>query len=110
MVLKTGRYGRFIACSGYPKCKTSKPVTTKIGIACPRCGGELIELRSRKGRAFYGCSGYPQCDFTSSARPIPHPCPECNGLMVAHWKNTAKCTSCEFNCQIDDLQMEVTKA
>lgn len=110
MVLKTGRYGRFIACSGYPKCKTSKPVTTKIGIACPRCGGELIELRSRKGRAFYGCSGYPQCDFTSSARPIPHPCPECNGLMVAHWKNTAKCTSCEFNCKIDDLQMEVTKA
>ena len=109
MVLKTGRYGRFIACSEYPKCKTSKPATVKIGVACPRCGGDIVELRSRKGRTFYGCSGYPECDFTSSYRPISFPCPECKGLMVARGRNTAKCTMCEFSGNLEELQKETAK-
>jgi DNA topoisomerase-1 len=110
MVIKNGRYGRFIACSNYPECKTSKPATVKIGVTCPQCGGDLVELRSRKGRTFYGCSGYPECDFSSKDRPIPSQCPDCGGLMVARGKNMAKCTVCEFNCKLEDLQKETARA
>jgi DNA topoisomerase-1 len=77
-VVKNGRYGEFLACSGYPECKTSRPLPT--GIACPKCGGDLVEVRSKKrgGKTFYGCSKYPQCDFKLWQKPINEPCPICN--------------------------------
>jgi DNA topoisomerase-1 len=80
MVIKVGRYGKFIACSGYPECKTTKPIS--IGVACPECGAELIERRSKRGKLFYACSGYPNCKFVLWQRPIPEPCPKCRAPFV----------------------------
>ena len=97
MVIRSGRYGRFIACTDYPTCKSSKPILNKIGVACPKCGNEIVQRRSRgKGRTFYGCSGYPNCDFVSNQRPLPDPCPECGGLMVAAGSKNVKCTKCTW--------------
>ena len=77
MVIKEGRYGKFIACQGYPECKNTKPLTT--GIACPQegCGGQLVERRSRRGKAYYACSNYPRCKYILWQRPVPEPCPKC---------------------------------
>jgi DNA topoisomerase-1 len=66
----------------------------KVGVACPLCGGDLVEKRTRKGRVFYGCSNYPACEWTSWKRPLPEPCPVCQGVMVQENKETAKCTRC----------------
>ena len=80
---KHGRYGEFIGCSGYPKCKYIRAQT--LGIPCPKCGaGELAEKRARKGRmrVFYGCNKYPECDFTTPHRPIAEPCPKCGAAFV----------------------------
>lgn len=92
MAIKTGRYGKFLACTGYPACKAARPLPT--GAACPQCGGDLVERRGR-GRAFYGCNRYPECDFTINRRPLPDPCPECNGLM-AETRDGAACTNCAW--------------
>jgi DNA topoisomerase-1 len=94
MVIKTGRYGKFIACTNYPKCRNTKPYVIKVGVDCPRCGGDLVEKRTRKGRLFYGCANYPECDFASWDRPVPQPCPQCGGLMAEAGKDSAKCTEC----------------
>jgi DNA topoisomerase-1 len=110
MVIKTGRYGKFIACSRYPKCKTSRPVAIKVGVNCPQCGSDLVELKSRKGRTFYGCSGYPGCDFTVWDRPVPQPCPECGGLLISKGDKLVKCTKCKFSGSSDGLEKETVKA
>jgi len=82
MVIKEGRYGKFIACQGYPECKNTKPLTT--GIACPedRDGGQLVERRSRRGKAYYACSKYPACKFILWQRPVPEPCPRCGNPFL----------------------------
>jgi DNA topoisomerase I len=83
MVVKYGRYGKFLACSGYPDCKNTKPYVVKTGVKCPVCNdGELIQRRSKKGRVFYGCSNYPECKFVIWNKPVEKRCPECGGLMV----------------------------
>lgn len=83
MVIKHGRFGRFLACPGFPDCKNTRPILEETGAPCPRCGGMLVERRSRRrGRRFYGCSNYPECDFVSWYRPLPTPCPECGDLVV----------------------------
>ncbi len=93
LVKKRGRFGEFIACSGYPKCKFSRPILDKIGVKCPKCGdsegGEVIKRKSKKGkrRTFYGCSRYPECDFVSWDAPTGENCPECGGPM---FKKTGK--------------------
>ena len=94
MVIKTGRYGKFIACSNYPNCRNTKPYVVKVGVDCPRCGGDLIERKTRKGRVFYGCANYPECDFASWEKPVAEPCPECGGLMTEAGKNSIKCSKC----------------
>jgi len=94
MIFKFGRYGKFIACSNYPECKNTKPYLVKIGVLCPRCGGELVERRSRKGRRFYGCANYPECDFTVGRRPLPQRCPECGGLLTIASRKFAQCIEC----------------
>jgi DNA topoisomerase-1 len=94
MVIKMGRYGKFIACSNYPKCRNTKPYVVKVGVDCPRCGGDLIERKTRKGRVFYGCANYPECDFASWDKPVGQACPECGGLMVEAGKGTIKCLDC----------------
>ncbi len=83
MVVKYGRYGKFLACSGYPDCKNTKPYLIKTGVDCPECeDGEMVERKSKKGRKFYGCSQYPDCDFMVWDKPVSEKCPECGGFMV----------------------------
>jgi len=82
MVIKHGRYGKFLACPGYPECKNTKAIVDELDIPCPLCGGNIIRRRSRKGRLFYGCSNYPDCNFISWDEPIKEKCPQCNGIMV----------------------------
>ena len=97
MVIKTGRFGRFIACTGFPECRTTKPVLRKTGASCPQCDGEIVERRARgRGRPFYGCSRYPECEFISNKRPVPNPCPECDSLMVEDGRDRVACTSCAW--------------
>jgi DNA topoisomerase-1 len=83
MVIKTGRFGKFISCTGYPQCKTTRPILKETGALCPKDGGKIVERRSRKGRAFYGCANYPACDFVSWDRVVPEPCPVCGAYVVA---------------------------
>jgi DNA topoisomerase-1 len=82
LALKEGRFGEFISCSNYPKCKYIKPKT--IGVPCPKpnCGGELIERRSKRGKVFYGCLKYPECDFVLWNKPVPEPCPQCGAPFL----------------------------
>jgi DNA topoisomerase-1 len=97
MVIKTGRFGRFLACTGFPECRTAKPLLKKTGAACPKCGGDIVERHSRgRGRPFYGCSRYPECDFITNRKPLSTPCPECGGLMVHSGRDTAACTACSW--------------
>lgn len=84
MVIKEGRFGRFIACSGYPECKTTKAMTKGTGVSCPNegCDGEIMELRTKKGKPFFGCSKFPNCDFKTWNRPTTEKCPKCESMMV----------------------------
>ncbi len=95
MVVKFGRYGKFIACSNYPECRNTKPYQIKTGVACPECGGDLVEKRTRRKRVFYGCSNYPECEFSTWKHPLPQPCPNCGGLLTVAGKERAKCVKCE---------------
>jgi DNA topoisomerase I len=83
MVIKTGRFGRFISCTGYPECKTTRPILKDTGAICPKDGGMVVERKSRKGRTFYGCANYPKCDFVSWDRVIPQACPVCGDYVVS---------------------------
>ncbi|MBS4871293.1 MAG: type I DNA topoisomerase [Peptoniphilus sp. oral taxon 375] len=83
MVIKMGRYGKFLACPGFPECRNAKPLEEKIGLACPKCkDGEIVVRRSKKGRVFYGCSNYPKCDFVSWHEPTAEKCPKCGDIMT----------------------------
>ncbi len=94
LVIKQGRYGRFVGCSNYPACRFTKPLVAKLGVLCPKDRGEIVERRTRQGRTFYGCANYPACDWTSWKKPVGQPCPNCDGLMVLASKDTAECTVC----------------
>ena len=108
MIIKTGRFGRFMACTGFPDCKTTKPLLNKTDATCPKCGGDIVERRARgRGRSFYGCSRYPQCDFISNRKPVATPCPECGGLMVYSNRSTAACTSCSWTESIGEKSDEL---
>ena len=95
LVIRYGRYGKFISCSGFPDCRYTEPWLEKIGVTCPQDGGELVERKTRKGRTFFGCQNYPECDFTSWKRPIAQPCPNCRGLLVITNKREVQCLKCE---------------
>lgn len=100
MVIKHGRYGKFLACSGFPECKNTKPYLEKIGVDCPKCeDGEIIKRKSKKGRTFYGCSNYPDCDFVSWNKPTDKDCPKCGSMMVEKYSKKRgayyKCTNKE---------------
>ena len=83
MALKHGRYGDFIACTGYPQCKNTKPIVNKVeDVKCPACGGDIVVKRSRKGKIFYGCSNYPECTQVFWNKPVNKKCPNCGSLLV----------------------------
>lgn len=95
MVIKTSRFGRFLACSGFPECRGKKSLQKKTtGVACPQCKEGVLMERKGRGRTFYGCSKYPTCTYALNQRPLPAPCPECGNLMVASGRDSAKCTAC----------------
>jgi len=104
LVVKYGRYGKFLACSRYPECDFTKPYLEKTGAKCPKCGGDIVVRRTRKGRIFYGCANYPECDFTTWKKPIPLPCPNCGGLLVQWNKNTARCLQCEATFPMSEIE------
>ncbi|MGD8726128.1 MAG: topoisomerase DNA-binding C4 zinc finger domain-containing protein, partial [Gemmatimonadales bacterium] len=106
MVIKTGRYGEFLACTTYPKCKHTRPVP--LGVKCPKCTkGDLTERRTRRGRSFFGCTRYPECDFSTWYRPVPDTCPSC-GHEGAERRITKargeyrRCLACEHEFTVED--------
>lgn len=108
MVIKMGRYGKFLACPAFPECLYTRPLVTSTGISCPYCAGMLVERRSKKGRLFYGCSQYPECDFIIFNAPSPEKCPACGGLMVIRNRRNQilrlKCVRPECGFQIEKEQ------
>lgn len=113
MVYKLGRFGKFLACSGFPDCRNTKPIIKDIGVACPKCKeGHVVERRSKKGRVFYGCDRYPECDFVSWDRPSPKPCPKCDSLLVEKRNKQGgklQCTSCDFVEPIEEQDDEAAE-
>ena len=98
MVIKMGRFGKFMACSGFPECRNAKPLLEKVGVICPTCHqGDIVERRSKKGRTFYGCSRYPDCDFSSWNKPVNVNCPRCGHFLVeANRRGQVKCPNCHY--------------
>ena len=82
MVIKYGPHGKFLACPGFPECHNTKPYYEKIGVACPKCGKDIVVRKTKKGRKYYGCMGNPECDFMSWQKPSDKKCPRCGGMMV----------------------------
>ncbi len=105
MVIKFGRFGKFLACSGFPDCKTTKPLSQKIGISCPLCHtGDIIERKTHKRKLFYGCSNYPNCTFASWLKPNGKKCPVCTMPLVLNAKNKIKCSNKE--CKYEEEASE----
>jgi DNA topoisomerase-1 len=101
LVVKTGRFGKFIACSGYPGCKYTQSFQVRLGARCPQCGKELIQRISKKGRTFYGCTGYPECKFITNFKPLAQACPQCGGLLTQHGKQSW-CAKCEYKGKVEE--------
>ncbi len=108
LVIRWGRYGKFISCSNFPECRHTEAWLEKIGVTCPKDGGEIVERKTRKGRTFYGCANYPGCDFTSWKLPLKRPCPACGGLLVVADKQNAQCLSCEERFPLEEATIEET--
>ncbi|MEL7591278.1 MAG: type I DNA topoisomerase [Anaerolineaceae bacterium] len=103
LVIRWGRYGKFISCSNFPACRHTEALLEKIGVTCPKDGGDVVLRKTRKGRIFFACSNYPNCDFTSWKRPVALPCPKCGGLLVVANKREVQCTQCEETFLIEEL-------
>jgi DNA topoisomerase-1 len=103
LVIRWGRYGKFISCSNFPECRYTEAFLEKIGVTCPKDGGDIVQRKTRKGRIFFGCANYPTCDFTSWKRPVATPCPNCGGLLVITNKREYQCTVCENSFLIDQV-------
>jgi DNA topoisomerase-1 len=109
LVIRYGRFGKFISCANFPTCRYTEPWLEKIGVLCPKDGGELVERKTRKGRTFYGCENYPNCDFTSWKRPLKQPCPNCGGLLVIANKREAQCTNCQETFLLEQIIPEAVE-
>jgi len=110
LVIRYGRYGKFISCSNFPQCRHTEPWLEKIGVTCPKDSGDIVERKTRKGRVFYGCNNYPECDFTSWKRPLAQPCPKCGGLLVVSNKRETQCTVCEETFLLEEVVPETAQA
>lgn len=106
MVVKMGRYGKFIACPGYPECKNVKNFVESIGVKCPKCGGDVIVKKSKRGRIFYGCNNYPDCDFVSWAEPTNERCPQCGGVLYKKKGKTPKLYCASEGCGFTKIYEE----
>ena len=90
MVIKQGRFGKFLACPGFPECRNAKPLLRDTGVLCPKCGGRVVERKSRRGRAFFGCDRYPECDYTTWDEPQKETCKTCGAFMQKHRYRTGR--------------------
>ena len=96
MVVKSGRFGKFLACPGYPECKNTKPMPEdEVKHPCPKCGGKLVKKTSKKGKKFYGCSNYPECDFAAPGIPTGEKCPECGSFIISGVRGRKYCMNSE---------------
>lgn len=109
MVIKMGRYGKFLACPGYPECQNAKPLVKDIDVDCPLCEkGKIVERRSKKGRIFYGCSEYPDCNFVVWDKPIKEKCPKCGSLLLSRYsKKGTKVYCSNKECDYTDIREEI---
>jgi len=106
LVIRWGRYGKFISCSNFPACRHTEAFLEKIGVTCPEDQGEVVLRKTRKGRIFYGCANYPNCQFTSWKKPIATPCPKCGGTLVEANKREAQCLKCQESFLLESLTGE----
>ena len=90
MVIKNGRFGKFLACPGYPECKNTKPITQDTGVTCPKCGSRLLKKKSKSGYYYYGCERNPECDFMTWDSPTKKVCPQCGGVVYRHYTKEDK--------------------
>lgn len=109
LVIRYGRFGKFISCSGFPECRYTEPWLLKIGVSCPTDGGDLVERKTRKGRTFFGCVNYPNCEFTSWKKPLARPCPKCNGMLVVANKREAQCLNCSESFLLEEIVPEIVE-
>ena len=110
MVIKVGRFGKFLACSGYPDCKTTMPYLVKTGISCPQCDGEIVQRISKKRKVFYGCSKYPKCQFTVNRKPIAQVCPDCGSLLIQYGRDWASCVACQRRVKLSEMDRQKEEA
>lgn len=104
MVVKQGRYGKFLACPGFPECRNTKPLLVDTGVKCPKCGGSIVERKSRGGRVFYGCANYPKCDYVTWDQPQKEKCPKCGAFMMKHRYKNGRAI---LYCSNDDCETRV---
>jgi DNA topoisomerase-1 len=105
LIIKQGRFGKFLACPGFPDCRHTQAYYEKTGISCPQCDGMIVERRSKQGRRFYGCSNYPECDFSTWNEPSPYRCPECGNLLVYTGRERRpSCSACNKKFDEDELK------
>lgn len=111
MVVRIGRYGKFLACSNYPECKKTMPFLTRTGVSCPRpgCDGEIVEKIGKRKRRFYACTKYPECNFTLNRKPIPQSCPDCGNILITWRRNLVKCIACDYKGELDAIEKVGTK-
>jgi DNA topoisomerase-1 len=104
LVVKHGRFGKFISCSGYPQCGYKRSYQIKTGVKCPEpgCNGEIVEKQSKKKRTFYCCNRWPRCEFVLNSRPLERPCPQCGGLLAVYRRNQVKCINCNYKGKLED--------
>ena len=112
MVIKMGRYGKFLACPNFPDCRNTRPIVEEVDVSCPKCSASIVVRKSKRGRKFYGCEKYPECDFVSWDLPVKEKCPDCSSFMVQKSSRTAsttvKCTNkeCGYTREIEEVDAE----
>ncbi|MDR1002445.1 MAG: type I DNA topoisomerase [Oscillospiraceae bacterium] len=106
MVIKVGRYGKFIACPGYPECRNIKSIVNELGVDCPKCGQKVVVKKSKKGKVFYGCSNYPECDFVSWNEPTNERCPQCGKLLYVKKGKVPKLVCIADGCGFSKVKPE----
>ncbi len=94
MVIKLGRFGKFLACPGFPECRNAKPILTDTGVACPKCGARIVARKSQKGKKYFSCENAPKCDFILWDEPVKTPCPSCGGIMTRKYVKRGSVTVC----------------
>ena len=98
MAIKSGRFGEFLACTGYPECKNTKPIVKATGVKCPDCGGDIVARRGRSGKIFYGCNNYPTCTRAYWYKPTDRKCPQCGELLLEKHTKTTKYACSNDKC------------